>query len=86
MSITYNSSTTAPGYAAKQAEYRKFCADQASASSACIAHGGPHVLVPIAIENGGRIGANAQVFLLELARRPMAPELQNMVFLVPLCT
>ena len=58
--------TTVPGYAAKQDEDKKFYADRASASPSSIAHGGPHVLVPFAIEDGGRLGAHAHVFLLEI--------------------
>ena len=56
-----------PGYAAKQAEDRKFQADRISSHPIATPHGGPHVLVPFAMEDGGRLGANAQALLRTLA-------------------
>ena len=69
--------STIPGYAAKQAEDRKFYADRTSADPVSSIHGGPHVLVPFAMEDGGRLGAHAQALLrtlvvvaLDKGRRP----------------
>ena len=58
---------TVPGYAAKQAEDRKFLADKASSQPISAIHGGPHILVPFAVEDGGRLGAHAQALLRALA-------------------
>jgi hypothetical protein len=44
---------TVPGYAAKQAEDRKFLADRISRQPISAMHGGPHILDPFAIEDGG---------------------------------
>jgi hypothetical protein len=54
---------TVPGYAAKQAEDRKFLADKTSSQPIYAVNGGPHILVPFAIEDGGRLGAHAQALL-----------------------
>jgi hypothetical protein len=59
--------STIPGYAAKQAEDRKFYADKSSAEPVASIHGGPHVLVPFALEDGGRLGAHAQALLRSFA-------------------
>ena len=72
--------STIPGYAAKQAEDKKLYADMSYAQPVAYIHGGPHVLVPFALEDGGRLGANAQAFLrffatlaIEIRRRtPLA--------------
>ena len=48
-----------PGYAAKQAEDKKFRADRTSSHFIAAQHGGPHALVPFAMEDGGRLGAHA---------------------------
>jgi hypothetical protein len=48
------------GYAAKQAEDMKFLADKRSLQPISAINGGPHILVPFAIEDGGRLGAHAQ--------------------------
>ena len=39
-----------PGYAAKQAEDKKFYADKSSAEHVASIHGGPHVLVPLRLK------------------------------------
>jgi hypothetical protein len=54
---------TIHGYAAKQAEDRKFLANKTSRQPISTLHGGPHILVPFAIEDGGRLGAHAQALL-----------------------
>ena len=56
-----------PGYAAKQVEDRKLLADRTSTQTIAAAHGGPRVLVPVAIEDGGRLGAHALAPLKALA-------------------
>jgi hypothetical protein len=58
---------TVPGYAAKQAEERKFLADKNSRQTIAVIYGGPHILVLFAIEDGGRLGAHAQALLRALA-------------------
>jgi len=58
---------TVPGYAAKQAEDRKFLADMTSSQPIAASNGGHHVLVPFAMEDGGRLGAHAQALLRALA-------------------
>ncbi len=74
--ILKNASTIL-GYAAKQAEDRKFQADRASLQPIAAIHGGPHVFVPFAMEDGGRLGAHALALLramtivaLDKGRRP----------------
>ncbi len=69
--------STIPGYDAKQAEDMKFYADKSSAQPVASIHGGPHVLVTFAQEDGGRLGAHAQALLrsfailaIEKGRRP----------------
>jgi len=56
-----------PGYVAKQAEDRKFLADKTSSHSIAIPQCGLCVVVPFAIENGGRLGAHALTLLRALA-------------------
>jgi hypothetical protein len=63
---------TIHGFAAKQAEDRKFLADKMSTQPISVVHGGPHVLVPFAIEDGGRLGAHAQALLRSLATAALA--------------
>jgi len=58
---------TVPGYAAKQAEDKKFLADRTSTQPISGIHGGPHILVPFALEDGGRLGAHAHALLRALA-------------------
>ena len=55
------------GYAAKQAEDRKLYVDRTSHQPIAAVHGGPHVLVPFAVEDGGRLGAHALALLKALA-------------------
>jgi len=64
--------TTVPGFAAMQAEDRKFLADRTSRQPISATHGGPHILVPFAIEDGGRLGAHAQALLRALAASALA--------------
>ena len=59
MNIVLEKVATVPGYAAKQAEDMKFLADRTSRQPISSTHGGPHILVPFAIEDGGRLGAHA---------------------------
>ncbi len=54
---------TVPGYAAKHAEDTKFLADRTSSQPISAVNGGPHIQVPFAIEDGGRLGAHAQALL-----------------------
>ncbi len=51
------------GNAAKHAEDRKPLVDKSSVELIAAIHGGPHVLVPFAIEDGGRLGAHALAYL-----------------------
>jgi hypothetical protein len=77
---------TVPGYAAKQAEDRMFLADKASGQPISAVHGGPHILVPFAVEDGGRLGAHTQALLRALAiaalskgrKRPFAKGVEEM--------
>ncbi len=61
-----------PGFAAKQAEDRKFKADADSLYPVSIKHGGRHRLIPFAMEDGGRIGAHGQAALRMLAEYAVA--------------
>jgi hypothetical protein len=45
----------------------KFYAEKASAQPIVAIHGGPHVPVPFAMEDGGRLGAHAIALLRSLA-------------------
>jgi len=58
---------TIPGYAAKQAEDRKFLKDRTSSQPIAASNGGQHVLVLFAMEDGGRLGAHAEALLRALA-------------------
>ncbi len=64
---------TIPGYAAKQTEDRTFLADKTSSQPIFAVNGGPHILVPFAIEDGGRLGAHTQALLrsLTMGRTPL---------------
>ena len=63
---------TVPGFAAKQGEDGKFLADRTSSQPISAVHGGPHILVLFAIEDGGRLGAHAQALLRSLASAALA--------------
>jgi len=63
---------TVPGYAAKQVEDRKSLAGRTSSQPISATHGGPHILAPFAIEDGGRLGAHAQALLRGLAPLALA--------------
>jgi len=54
-------------YAANYAEDRKLLADRTSAEPITSIHGGPHVLIPFAIEDGGRLGVHALALLKAVA-------------------
>jgi hypothetical protein len=60
------------GHATKHAEDRNFLAGKSSAEPIAAIHGGPHIRVPFAIEDGRRIGADALALLpaLEKGIRP----------------
>ncbi len=45
----------------------KFLADRTSTQPISTIHGGPHILVPFAVEDGGRLGAHAHALLRALA-------------------
>ena len=62
-----NTTSTIPGYAAKQAEDRKLQADRVSSQPIATIHGGPHALVPFAMEDGGRLGAHTLALVPALA-------------------
>jgi hypothetical protein len=77
INIIIQRAASIPGYAAKQAEDRKLLADRTFAQPIASVHGGPHVLVPFAIEDGGRLVAHAlarmralATIALEKGRRP----------------
>ena len=63
---------TVPRYAMKQAEDRKFQADRTSSQPISTLHVGPHILVPFAIKDGGRLGAHAQALPRALATASLA--------------
>jgi hypothetical protein len=63
---------TVPGYATKQAEDRIFWADKTSSKPISAVNGGPHILVPFAIEDGGRQGSHAHALLRALATATLA--------------
>ena len=79
-----------PGHVAKLAEDKKFKADAKSSQPVSCKHGGDHVLVPFAMEDGGTLGAHAQALLKTLAeyavsagrysspdsRSPLSPPMQ----------
>jgi hypothetical protein len=69
--------STIPYYAANHVDDRRFYADKSSTEHVATVHGGPHVLVPFALEDGGRLGAHAHALFcslvtlaLEKGRRP----------------
>ena len=55
------------GYGAKLAEDHTFNADRTSHQAIVTVHGGPHVLVPFAVEDEGRLGAHALALLKAFA-------------------
>jgi hypothetical protein len=61
-----------PGCATKQAEDRKLLADRTSSHPIATPRGGPRVLVPFAMEDGGRHGAHAHALLRALAVTALA--------------
>ncbi len=63
---------TVSGYAAKQAEDRKFQADMTSSHPISLLHGGPHILVPFASGDGGRLEADDHALLRALATATLA--------------
>ena len=56
-----------PGFAAKQVEDMKFKTDKDSPNPVSTTHGGRHMLIPFAMEDGGWIGAHGQAALRMLA-------------------
>ena len=64
--------STVPGFAAEQAKDTKFLADKTSTQPIFGLYGGPHILVPFAIEDGGRLGAHAHALLRSLATTALA--------------
>ncbi len=69
--------STLPEFTSKEAEVVKLCTDRASRAPVSIAYGGYRVLMSCAIEDGGRLGTHAHVFLLELARRAVPQSRHN---------
>ena len=75
---------------AKLAEDKKFKADELSSQPISCKHGGDHVFVPFAMEDGGTLGAHAHALLKTLAehavsagrhispdsRSPLSPSMQ----------
>jgi hypothetical protein len=61
-----------PGFAAKQVEDKKLKANADSPRPVAAAHGGRHMLVPFAVEDGGRIGAHGHASLRMLAEYAVA--------------
>jgi hypothetical protein len=49
-----------PRYEVKQAEDKKILANRTSSHPIATPRGGPHVLVPFAMEDRGRLGAHAE--------------------------
>ena len=62
----FKGASTIPSHASKQVEDHKFKAGHVSTKPISSIHGGPHVLVPFAMENGGRLGAHALALLRAL--------------------
>ena len=60
------------GYVAKLAEDKKFKADEKSPEPVSSKHGGDHVFVPFAMEDGGTLGAHALALLKMLAEYAVA--------------
>ena len=79
-----------PGHVAKLAEDKKFKADELSSQPVSCKHGGDHVFVPFAMEDGGTLGAHTHALLKTLAehavsagrhsspdsRSPLSPSMQ----------
>jgi hypothetical protein len=61
-----------PGFVAKQVEDMKFKVDEDSLHPMSVLHGGRHMLIPFAMEDGGRIGAHGQAALRMLAEYVVA--------------
>jgi hypothetical protein len=65
--------TTVPGfYTAKHVEDKKFKVDGDSPRPVSTSHGGRHMMVPFAMEDGGRIGAHGHDALWMLAEYAVA--------------
>ncbi len=56
-----------PGYVAKRVEEKNFKAESDSLRPLASIVGGRHILIPFAMEDGGRLGAHAQAALKRLA-------------------
>jgi hypothetical protein len=67
-----------PGYVARQVEDMKFYADMTSSQPIASVHGGQHVLIPFAMEDGGRQGAHAETLLRDLATFVLAKGRTNL--------
>ena len=65
---------TIPGYAAKHAEGMTFLVDKTFRQPIAAPHGGPHVMVPLAIKDGGRRGARAKALLRAVATSALAKD------------
>jgi hypothetical protein len=63
-----------PGYAAKHAKDKKYQADRASTQPIVAIDGGPHILVPFAMKDGGRLGAHALALLMAVLAIFQVPE------------
>ena len=74
MNTVLENVATIPSVGAKQAENRKFLADKTYTQPISMVHGGPHILIPLAIEDGGRLGEHAQALLRSLATTALAKE------------
>jgi hypothetical protein len=61
-----------PEFTARQVEDKKFKDDADSANPVSTVHGGRHMLIPFAMEDGGRIGAHGQTALRMLAEYVVA--------------
>ena len=61
-----------PGHVAKLAEDKKFKADELSSQPVSCKHGGDHVFVPFAMEDGGTLGAHAHALLKTLAEHAVS--------------
>jgi len=70
--IVLHKVATISGHATKQTEDKKFLANKSSRQPISTIHGGPHILVPFAIEDGGRLGSHAQALLRALATAALA--------------
>ena len=85
-----------PGHVAKLAEDKKFKADEMSSQPVSCKHGGDHVFVPFAMEDGGTPGAHAHALLLKTlaehavsdgrysspdSRSPLSPSMQESLWM-----